>query len=609
MNNILRLAALLVCLLPGQAAVVNGSAVVSGVQSLASISGLSGQVKRFRIQVIPGYSGKIFVGNSASMSTATYANVMRVLYPNSAGGWSEKYEVSDPSSRDGIPLSQIHVTGAIPGERFLWEVEQVGGVAVNPLEPFYAGPLAPSAPGAAACWHSMYPSNRMMSGYEVSVVPGMSGKIRVGRQLDSYSQPDALLRGVGRILWPNTGAANNDSNHSESLSVFTSARFSSSNPIYGHSLCVYPEVYGEFPLVVSWQRTPYAEAWDGSFPAYDISQGAITLTGSTQVVPVGSSYGSRMRLWATPGSTGKVYVGLPGLNKATLANVFKVVSPNPSGGHSDGYDLEYPTRALGLSTVYGPVSISGDVAGEVVTQIIEIDRLDPAGWSRQWTGASHTALLSSAPTRLLTSTDWVSKITVRNIPGQCSKIYIGSSAMNTTTLAGVAKVLYPNCYGGIGEEYEIGLPGGNSRNLDQRDYFFASDYPVDVLLEIHAEATDHHVVVPPKYTIKSAGAACGGGTPAALTLGITDLRLQISSIPGYSGKFRVGNAAFAAASQPDSSFAGVHSLLFPNTGTLAYSNARSEGVAFSKAYGGASVNWWIWPEVFGECSSFATWGY
>lgn len=541
------------------------------------------------------------------MNTSTYANVMRVLMPNSSGGWSEKYEVSDPSLRDGIPLSQIFVSGAVAGERFLWEVDQTGNAASKTMEPFYAGPLVPSSPGVAACWHNVYTStNRMMNGYEVSVVPGMSGKVRVGKQLDSYAQPDAALRGVGRILWPNSGAANNDSNQSESLAVFTSSRFASSNPIYGNNLCVYPEVYGEFPLVVSWQRTPYSESWDGGYPAYDVYQQPVTITGSNQVLAVGASYGSRMRLWVTPGSTGKVYVGKPALNKATLSGVFKVVYPNPSGGHSDGYDLEYPTRGLGLSTAYSPISINGDVAGEIVTQIIEVDRLDPSGWARQWSGESYTAALSTTPLQVMAPANKVSRITFRNIPGQCSKIYLGMAGMNTATLSGVFKILYPNCGGGIGEEYTVST--GASRGIQQNQFYVAADYAVDVLIEVRSELSDSNYVTAPTFVVKAAGPV-SGSTPTAATMAIMDTLLQFNLIPGQVGKIRVGGSSFGATVQPDGSFTGVVSVLYPNTGLVSQSNARSESSEFRKSAGVQAITWWFWPEVLGESVLVSRWGY
>lgn len=601
MKRILIIAAILIQSL--SAAVYNGTATVTSTpQSLESISGLSGQVQRFRISVIPGFSGKIYIGNSSSMNTTTYANTMRVLYPNSAGGWSDQFSAMDPQKRDGIPLNQIFITGDITGERFIWEVEQTGTASLRTLIPFYAGPLAPSNPNTAACWHLAYPSNRMMAGYQVSVVPGMTGKVRIGKQIDSYYQPDSQLRGVGRILWPNTGAAGPDSANTESLDVWSSELPRTGNPIYGNNLCVYPEVYGEFPLVAVWQRTPYAEDWRtlNSEPAYDITQGPMAITGSNQPLSQFGVHGSRMRIWTMPGTYGKVYVGSATLNKATLAGVYKIIYPNPNGGHSDGYDVEFPGRMLGLNSGF---TMNGDNAGEFVTFISESERLDDAGWAKSWNPASYTTTLSTTPVQLMTAQSKVSRVTVRNVPGQCAKIYVGDSTMNTSTLAGVYKVLYPNCSGGIGDEFTIDYPGfPEGRQIEQQRFYFAADYAVDVLVETRTNA-QHSNFTGNGYYAKQTG-TIGAGSVA---LGSSDYQVSFSIIPGQLGKIRLGNPVFGAATQPDSTYAGVIGVLFPNTGSLPQSNARSESLTIRKTTGTAI--WHSWPEITGEKILATVWGF
>ena len=63
-----------------------------------------------------------------------------------------------------------------------------------------------------------------------------------------------------------------------------------------------------------------------------------------------------------PGLTGKGYIGKSGMVRATLANVIRVLWPNPTGGISDAFYIESQDDAdvLNLSAYY----IDMDVAGE-----------------------------------------------------------------------------------------------------------------------------------------------------------------------------------------------------------------------------------------------------
>jgi hypothetical protein len=63
-----------------------------------------------------------------------------------------------------------------------------------------------------------------------------------------------------------------------------------------------------------------------------------------------------------PGLTGKGYIGKSGMVRATLANVIRVLWPNPSGGISDAFFIESQDDAdvLNVSSYF----IDMDVAGE-----------------------------------------------------------------------------------------------------------------------------------------------------------------------------------------------------------------------------------------------------
>jgi hypothetical protein len=78
------------------------------------------------------------------------------------------------------------------------------------------------------------------------------------------------------------------------------------------------------------------------------------------------------------------------------------------------------------------------------------------------------------PVRLSTDPDKrVARIFAQVIPGLTGKGYIGSASLNRTTLAGVARVLWPNASGGFSEHFEVqSTDGSNSIPL--------SEYAVDM---------------------------------------------------------------------------------------------------------------------------------
>jgi hypothetical protein len=73
---------------------------------------------------------------------------------------------------------------------------------------------------------------------------------------------------------------------------------------------------------------------------------------------------SKIFVQVLPGLTGKAYIGKSGMVRATLANVIRVLWPNPTGGISDSFFLESQEDAdvLNLAAYY----IDMDVAGEGV---------------------------------------------------------------------------------------------------------------------------------------------------------------------------------------------------------------------------------------------------
>jgi hypothetical protein len=73
---------------------------------------------RIYFQVIPGFSGKAYVGQK-DMNRATLQGVMRVLWPNASGGISDEFVIESPSGSNSLHLSQYHLDMDVAGEGVL----------------------------------------------------------------------------------------------------------------------------------------------------------------------------------------------------------------------------------------------------------------------------------------------------------------------------------------------------------------------------------------------------------------------------------------------------------------------------------------------------------
>lgn len=76
------------------------------------------RVSKIFFQVIPGLTGKAYVG-SKGMNRATLAKVMRVLWPNASGGFSETFSIESQDNTDVLNLSQYYVDMDVAGEGLL----------------------------------------------------------------------------------------------------------------------------------------------------------------------------------------------------------------------------------------------------------------------------------------------------------------------------------------------------------------------------------------------------------------------------------------------------------------------------------------------------------
>jgi hypothetical protein len=60
----------------------------------------------------------------------------------------------------------------------------------------------------------------------------------------------------------------------------------------------------------------------------------------------------------------------------------------------------------------------------------------------------------------LNTTQRVAKILIQMIPGLTGKAYVGTSAMNKSTSASVARILWPNQAGGISDQFFLEVQNG-----------------------------------------------------------------------------------------------------------------------------------------------------
>lgn len=69
-------------------------------------------------QVVPGLTGKAYIG-VPGMNKATLSGVIRVLWPNSAGGFSETFSVESQDGMDSIRVADYVVDADVAGEGLL----------------------------------------------------------------------------------------------------------------------------------------------------------------------------------------------------------------------------------------------------------------------------------------------------------------------------------------------------------------------------------------------------------------------------------------------------------------------------------------------------------
>lgn len=148
------------------------------------------------------------------------------------------------------------------------------------------------------------------------------------------------------------------------------------------------------------------------------------------------------------------------------------------------------------------------------------------------------------------NTKWVSRIAVRVIPGYCGKVYIslGSSTPDVTNLSNVAKILYPNCNGGLSDEWTI-TDLKHDDSIDTSLIHVAGQIPGEyVAVEYYQTGATHaSVLTPVTY-----GKLTNWSNDYSNIVPNAQAIRQFNAIPGMSGKFWINN----------------NKVVYPNNGTV-----------------------------------------
>ncbi len=216
--------------------------------------------------------------------------------------------------------------------------------------------------------------------------------------------------------------------------------------------------------------------------------------------------------------------------------------------------------------------------------------------------------VSSTPTQFSTTLGQVQRLTFRVIPGYCGKIYVGNSSMNTSTLAGVFKVLYPNCYGGLSDEYVLEDRTATD-GINAAIFYIAGDISGEKILwegnQTGVTAATNLVpfLVGPfkNQTGMWAAYAAQFGTSSQFAA-----LVQVNVVPGQSGKVEMGNVGIAGSAQPDSSLQGLRKMLYPNDGSMNITDSYED---YSPDGSNALLltRYAVWSTVSTEFPTVAVW--
>ena len=212
-----------------------------------------------------------------------------------------------------------------------------------------------------------------------------------------------------------------------------------------------------------------------------------------------------------------------------------------------------------------------------------------------------TLTTSTTPTQFSSTLGDVQKIVIHMVPGAGEKVYIGSSTMNTSTLAGVFKVLYPNSSGGLSDSWTLQDNSG-ANGVNTSAIYIAGQlggYPIT--WETLTSST-----TPTKFLTLVQSGPCAGNlaspssgcwiTPSGSGYDV----LQVAVVPGMSGKI---DLALAESGSPGYA---IFDYLYPNNGTVT-GTITEKWETYAVATNGLTGVWIPAPEISGEYPVVGVW--
>lgn len=574
-------------------------------------------VNHVEISVVPGGSGKVYVGKS-SMNTGTGDGIANILFPN-GGAHSEKFELSDATGADTINLCNLYVQGAVTGEYALASWTYTSGSSTGTeLVLAWAGSaqsvngLSPQALLRNPAWYAGIsaftcalnpPSNKDPYFYtnkiRIQTIPGNSGKL-------TLKHTDGVTTTEFDQLYPNAGTLSQHNGWSEAwelqspdgqngLSMGPGSSSSSSCPIVGWLAT--PAVSGELVQFSVYQLQSGGNVVDPTSPFHFYgTKGVWPTSASAYTYPSVASFTFRM----IPGNCSKFIAGSTTSESNFGTDTYKILFPNCYGGWSESLKVfGGATQNITSSTTrYFKMDSSADnFYGEFLLSTY-------SGSVTPTIGGGSISLTGSA--QALGSTS-VHRIFVSVVPGYTGKVYVGTSSMNTSTLAGVVAILFPNAVGRWSEEFELIDPLGDGINL--ANLYVIGDQSGDIL-STYTESTG--VTPNSPLALKISGAYSAGSTTASLfassSTPASHVRAQV--IPGGSGKVRIGTASMTAT-QPDAALADTVRVLWPNTGSYNVGEGFSENFKVFCTSGANCIDlngYRFYSDVTSEQLLIAAWG-
>jgi hypothetical protein len=536
----------------------------------------SGQryVNKLTIRVIPGFAGKVFVGNSG-MDPVVYTNTLSILFPN-LGAHSEEYVVQDPSGDDGIDLCSIYLAGEIPGENAVSEYVSNNDGTVAPaylLVPTLA--QVQPATDVSTSWNGF-------TLIRAQAIPGYTQQVLLGQ--DSSGQI---------ILAPNVGDITQHSAWSE--------KWERSDPLGANGLNVGIFVgsfhMGDGALLMSgWQKQTNSGTMAVATTPWTLVSNYFDIGDLPAEFPSDSAlYGVHVRRIPGPSYNGKDEWD------DAQGNASGILFPNTTGaGWSE--EINFGSGAAGQGTSI--LSNSGNwdrIAFDFLVPQSGIGFIPAAMASVTTQIGGYLGGAGSVPI----GRGYVKRLRVQVVPGGVGKIYIGSASMDIVAFTGVYAILYPNAIGRWSETLEIEDPEGDG--ISTNDLYIQTDVPGEQAIV----STLASGVAPPDgvLTVKASGALAGlfssYAVPfAASSTPISFLRAQ--AIPGGDGKVWIGTGNMTAA-LPDPNYANTLKILWPSQGDYDIAEGFSERFVQECRIGPASApncldlqGFTFWPEIPSE---------